>query len=263
MSESFFDPDDSLIEQATREKAEAAHLASEALEHVRAASRTLPEPEYERMRCWFEKLRDSAELWGYLTELYLRHRQVASSPVNPDRLETALSEPRRLDKLMEAARLALRKAIDMEHRHGSNSWPVFSPDRGDSAYEFIQEVLRNYIAGLTGEPAGSMVLSRYGETVVTEPVVEPGSIESLWRRLVELGRPRMDMDSTAEVQVHFPAKLDRIRILDTSMTLQARNGRTIVLPLSYPIREITLERDAVLDMRKHIRHVEVESRQPA
>jgi len=263
LSISFFDPNEELIEQATKEKAEAAQLASEALEEVSKAGQMLPEPEYQRLRCWFEKLRDSAELWGHLTELYLRHRQVASSPANPQRVQRALSEPAQLGKLMEAARRSLQKAVEMEHTHGSNSWPVFSPDRGVSAYEFVHQVLRAYVAGLTGEPTGSAVRWRYGETIVTEPVVETGSIESVWRKLVESARPAMQIDSTAETMLHWAAKLERIRLSDTSMTLQSHDGRTVELPLAYAIQDITLERGAVLNIRKHVHYLAVESRQTA
>jgi len=260
LSESFFQPDEELIAKANREKAQAAELASEGLQQIHTARGTLPEPEYEKLRSWFEKLRDSAELWGLLTELYLRHRQVASSPADPQRVQRALSEAGELDKLMQVAALSLRKAEQMEHLHGSNSWPVFSPDRGVSAYEFVHEILRNYISGLTGEPAGSRIRWRYGETVVTEPVVNPESIESTWRRLVELGRPGTRIESAAEVEVHWPAAIREIHLSDTSMTLDATDGRHLSLPLSYRVQDITLERAVTLNLRKHVGYLAIESR---
>ena len=119
------------------------------------------------------------------------------------------------------------------------------------------------VAGLTGEPAGSAVRWQYGETIITEPVVEAGSIESVWRRLVESGRPAMQIDSTAETMLHWAAKLERIRLLGTSMTLQSHDGLAVALPLAYPIRDITLERGAVLNIRKHVQYLVVEPRQAA
>ena len=258
LSESFFEPDENLIREAKREKAQAAQLASEALDEIRAARGTLPEPEYERLRCWFEKLRDSAELWGHITELYLRHRQTASSPADPQRVQKAISDGGQLNKLLQVAGLSISKARDMEHLHGSNSWPVFSPDRGVSVYRFVQEVLRSYIAGLTGEPTGSRVRWQYGETVVTEPVVDPGSLESAWLGLVELGRPITQFETTQEVQLRWPATLNEIRLLDTSMTLEATDGRSLALPLSYPVREITLKHGTALNVRKHVGYLAIE-----
>jgi hypothetical protein len=94
-------------------------------------------------------------------------------------------------------------------------------------------------------------------------VVETGSIESVWRKLVESGRPAMQIDSTAETMLHWAAKLEGIRLSGTSMTLQSHDGRTVELPLAYPIRDITLEREAVLKITKHVQYLAVEPRQTA
>ena len=79
LSESFFKPDENLIRAAVEEKSEAIRLASEALRSIEQARGKLSDLDAEQLRYWFEKLRDSAELWRYLSELYLRHRQVSGS----------------------------------------------------------------------------------------------------------------------------------------------------------------------------------------
>lgn len=259
LSESFFNPDNDLLDAALREKAAAVQSAMQALTETRSAKGLLPEPEFERMRAWFEKLRDSAQLWGHLTELYLRHRQIAFSPAIPDRIQHALAEPAGLNRLLETAGLAVRKAVEMEHRHGSNSWPVVSPDRGVTAYEFVHDVLRNYISGLTGEPARTSVQWQYGDSVVTNPLVDAGSIESFWRKLVEAGRPRVAIENSETFALHWPGRLKRIRFSGRIVTLDAADGKTIALPVPYPVREISLDQKATtLRVRKRVHDLSVE-----
>ena len=149
LSESFFQPDEDLIARTKREKQEAIELADEGLSQIHQARQKLSELDYQRLGYAFEKLKNTAELWDHLLELYLRHRQVAFSPVKPEWLEVAVSSPNKepLEHLFSAAQAALRKAIEMEHRHGKGSWPVVSPDRGVSTYEFVNQILRHYIGG--------------------------------------------------------------------------------------------------------------------
>jgi hypothetical protein len=244
LSESFFRPDEDLIRLAVEEKSEAMRLASEALSSIEQARGKISYPEAEQLRYWFEKLRDSAELWRYLSELYLRHRQAASPP----------------DTLLVAARSALQKAIEMEHRHGPNSWPVISPDRGVSAYQFVQEILRNYISVLTGEPARTAPRFRYVEHSLTVPVVAPGSLESVWRGLVEAGRPGIRIGALTELPLAWPAGLRELELSGTNMTLRGRSGRDLVLPLPYGIQTITIanHQNAVLRVRKHAGQMHIE-----
>jgi hypothetical protein len=78
LSEAFFHPDEDLIAQTKQEKKEAIELAAQALAEISQTRSRLPELEFQRLRYGFEKLRDTAELWDHLLEVYLRHRQVAS-----------------------------------------------------------------------------------------------------------------------------------------------------------------------------------------
>ena len=151
----------------------------------------------------------------------------------------------------------------MEQVHGSNSWPVYSPDRGVTAYEFVHQILRNHISEVTGEPAATTVKWRAGDAVVTDPAVTAGSVESFWRSLVESGRPRMQVGSRAEADLHWSARVKQIRLAETSMTIENRDGRTVELPLPYPVRDVTLTKDAILAVQKHVRELSIEPRQPA
>ncbi|MCW5977906.1 MAG: hypothetical protein KIT09_07500 [Bryobacteraceae bacterium] len=263
LSETFFEPDDELIAAAAREKREALAAANQTLADVLAVKGALPELDFERLRAWSEKLRDSAELWGCLTDLYLRHRQLASSPAKPERVRLALSQADALNRLLLAARLALRQSLAMERVHGASSWPVSSPDRGITAYEFVHQALRSYIAAVTGEPARDAVKWRYAnDVVVTEPVVEPGSLEYLWRRLVEAARPRVEIGSAERVKLRWPAKLQEVRVSGDSVTLIAADGGTLELPLPFPVRDVSLRRETTLMVRKHVHGLDVEP-QPA
>ena len=95
-------------------------LATEGLSQIHGARKGLSEVDWQRLGYDFEKLKDTAELWAYLLELYLRHRQIAFSPVKPELLRFAVSrsDNQPLEHLLTAARKALSKAIEMEKRHG-------------------------------------------------------------------------------------------------------------------------------------------------
>ncbi len=262
LSESFFQPDEELIAKAKQEKAEAVALAGAALEELRKARERLPAIEFQRLCSWFEKLRDTAELWSDLTELYLRHRQSASSPAKPELVQAALatSGNETLRHLLGAARAGLGKSVDMERLHGKNSWPVFSPDRGVSAYEFIQEILRHYIGGITGEPVADAIRSKDVDSVLTAPVVRPDSIESFWRALVECGRPGFEIERTTEARVRWPGGLRQVELNEATMQLTANDGRQLALPLPGPVRAVTLSAgDATFRIRKDVEQLTVEA----
>jgi len=242
LSKSFFEPDEALIQRARAEKEEAFQLATEGLSQIEQVRQHLTELDYQRLRYDFEKLRSTAELWRHLLELYLRHRQVASSPVKPELLQACVSRggDERLQRLLGAAEGALSMAVDMELRHGKDSWPVVSPDRGVSTYEFVNQILRHYMAAVTGEPAAERLVSQTNDQVFTAPVYQPDAVENLWRRLVECGRPGFEFGNTVNVQLKWPEKLSEMRIGDLSFVLVERNGRSWSFPLSYPVRKISL-----------------------
>ena len=221
LSESFFHPDERLIAAAKREKAEAVKLAADALGEIRAAREKLSPVEYQRLCYWFEKLRDTAGLWGHLTELYLRHHMLGAGH------DEAVLPP-----LLDAARASLRKAIEMENRHGKNSWPVISPDRGVTAYEFVHQILRRHIGGITGEPVEEAVKTKDVDAVVTTPVVRPESTESFWRALVECGRAGFQIGQTTKRGSDGPRDCARCgwrAVHDTQRTERAGTGPAALL----------------------------------
>jgi hypothetical protein len=264
LSESFFSPTDELIERCKAEKREAALLASECLSSIQNQRKHLTGTEYERLRCYFEKLRDTAELWGHLVELYLLHRQIAFSPPKPDLVvRAATSEDQmRLNRLLSAADTAMRKAVAMEHRHGRNSWPVISPDRGGTAYQFVHEVLRYYIGAVTGEPTTDKVQYKLMDTVITAPQIKPDSTESFWGQFVEWGRPEFQYEESAEVTLVWPQGLRELRLNESSMTLVGHSARALALPLPYPVEEMSFSpaRALSLKVRKTVSRLAVEHR---
>jgi hypothetical protein len=254
LSKSFFEPDEALIRRASAEKEEAFQLALKALSEIEQARPELTEANFQRLHNDFEKLRDTAELWRYLLVLYLRHRQVASSPVKPELLQAVISGggDERLQQLLESARKSLRAAVNMELRHGKDSWPVVSPDRGVSTYEFVNQVLRHYITAVTGEPANERFVSKSIDQVYTAPLYQPDSIENLWRKLVECGRPGFEFGSMLKVQLKWPKGLREVHINDLDFTLVEPGGRSWSFPLSYSVRKVSLPAgsDIVLSILK-------------
>ena len=259
LSESFFRPDEDLIARTKREKQEAIELADEGLSQIHQARQKLSELDYQRLGYAFEKLKNTAELWDHLLELYLRHRQVAFSPVKPEWLEVAVSSPNKepLEHLLAAAQAALRKAIEMEHRHGKESWPVVSPDRGVSTYDFVNQILRHYIGGITGEVVGERVITRFADQILTAPVYQSDSTENLWRKLVECGRPAFEAGSVSEVSLRWPEELREININGFAFTLTSRNAHSLSFPLACPVQAISIATtsDTVLLIHKTAREL--------
>jgi hypothetical protein len=240
LSESFFCPTDELIERCKTEKREAEFLAENCLSSLQNERRCLSRTEYERFECYFEKLRDTANLWNHLVELYLLHRQIAFSPPNPELVTHAIirGDQSKVQRLVSAAEAAMRRALGMEQRYGQNSWPVFSPDRGTSAYQFVHEILRYYIAAVTGEAAADKVEYKLMDTVVTTPEVKPDSAESFWRQFVEWGRPQFQYEQSGEADLVWPIGLRELRLNERSMGFFAYDGRGLELPLPYPVEGI-------------------------
>lgn len=253
VSEGFFDPSDDFIARARREKKEAEELAARALERVLGTRDAMPKLENERLRYDFEKLRDTAMLWAELIELYLRHRQTASSPPEPGRLKKALSgnEGGSLWRLLAAAAAALRKAVEMEFRYGKASWPVISPDRGVSVYEFANQILRHYISAVTGEEIRERVTARYGDTVLRAAVYEPDSVESLWRGLVEFGRPGVEVGSETQLAFAWPKRLERLRLDGQELEIRGEDGSHLRLPLPYPVRALLVRPSSRVELKVH------------
>ena len=142
--------------------------------------------------------------------------------------------------LLDAARASLHQAVEMENRHGKNSWPVISPDRGVTAYEFVHQILRRHIAAVTGEPVEEAIRSKDVDSVVTTPVVRPESTESFWRALVECGRAGFQIGQTMEARIRWPQGLRQIRLEGATMTLSGANGRELHLPLSCAVQATAL-----------------------
>lgn len=262
ISKTLFAPDEELIRKARQEKRAAVSRANEALSEIHQAEGILPEVEFQRLRYGFEKLRDTAELWDSLLELYLRHRQIASSPVKRDLLRAAMSEKenKALLRMMNVARAALEKATAMELRNGQNSWPVVSPDRGVSAYEFVNQILRHYIAFITREPVEDRVAYKDETLVFTAPIYHPNSTESLWRELVEFGRPGSEIGTASRKQFEWPDHLRKLRVSGSDFTVEDAEGNSLTVPLACPVRQTVLSHgsDLTLAITKHPRFLSIE-----
>ena len=246
LSRSFFRPDEDLVARARQEKQDAIAKAQEALSQIHQARGKLSEAEYQRLRYDFENLEDTAQLWDQLLEFYLRHRQLVSSPVKTELLEAALSarenDSRR--RMLNAASAALQKAAAMELKNGRDSWPVVSPDRGVSVYEFVNQILRHYMAFITEEPVHDRVAYRDLQLLFTVPVYEPNSTETFWRKLVEFGRPGFEIGAVTDAKLVWPKNLRSLRMSGLDFTLSNLEGRSITVPLVYPVREMVLSGDS-------------------
>jgi hypothetical protein len=143
----------------------------------------------------------------------------------------------------------------MEHRHGKESWPVLSPDRGVSTYEFVNQILRHYIGGITGEVVGERVITRFADQILTAPVYQSDSTENLWRKLVECGRPVFEFASITEVLLKWPEELREVHVNGFDFILTSRDGLSLRFPMAYPVRAISLSAssDSILSIHKTAR----------
>lgn len=171
--------------------------------------------------------------------------------MSPDLIARALSSENQVKvrRLFSAAGSAMQTALEMERRHGNNSWPVVSPDRGVSAYQFVHEVLRYYIAAVTGEPAANKVQYKIVDSVITGPEVRPDSTESFWRQFVEWGRPEFQHEDAGEVTLLWPEGLQELRLKARNMTLVARDSQALALPLPFPVQPMSFGLTRVLSLR--------------
>jgi len=103
------------------------------------------------------------------------------------------------------------------------------------------------MAAISGEPVVESVTDRHVDHIVTTPVYEPDSIESLWRRLMECGRPSFEMGSIIEVSLRWPEKLLRLAINGFNYTLTGQDGLALSFPLAYPVKAIV----AIKPQSKH------------
>ena len=129
---------------------------------------------------------------------------------------------------------------------------MVSPDRGVSTYEFVNQILRHYIGGVTREVVGERVMTRFADQIVTAPVYQSDSTENLWRQLVECGRPVFEFGSITEVPLTWPEKLHEVRLNDFGFILTSHDGQSLRFPLAYPVRAISLAAgsDIVLSIHK-------------
>ena len=93
------------------------------------------------------------------------------------------------------------------------------------------------------------------DSVTTAPVVQPDSVESFWRALVECGRPGFSLLRGTQLMLRWPPKLREIRLDGPQMLLSAAGQ--LSLPLPYPVKPISLQSGGTLLIDKTTRHLEV------
>ena len=121
--------------------------------------------------------------------------------------------------------------------------------RAVGVYAFAQHVIRNYISGLTGEPARTSVRWDPGDTVVTAPAVEANSVENYWCHVVE-SAVQACAPITIEIRLGWPEKLARIRLSASSTSLEACDSSKLALPPAFPAGEVVFTGESTLQIRE-------------
>jgi len=226
----FLHPDEKFIRTVMADGDRAYELARQALKSLRRVHGTGPECEITKLIYYFEKLRDYSVLRKHLVELFfrylaLKHRRMIDF------------HGQAFDKFISAGDGIICQAVKMEQTHGRYSWPVFSPDRGVSAYEFVQQHLASFLQVFLGQEvpladetrwAGSSWVQSQALTAPRHPVVR------FWDDVLEVARGRVGDKSLLDIG-ELTAAIDamtwkgrRVRLL--------REGKAFDLPVGVPIK---------------------------
>ncbi|MFH1613545.1 MAG: hypothetical protein ABIG61_00465 [Planctomycetota bacterium] len=196
LTKRLFNPNEKLIKDAMADGDRAYALAAEALKEL--SSRSAKSDVFERTKLvyYFEKLRDYSVLRKYLVEMFFRC--------------VALNNEKEVDfngdafgKVIAAADNILRQSLKMEALHGVYSWPIFSPDRGVSAYEFVEQHLAGYLETFLAEPVPLPDKSRWvGSSWVEErTLVAPRHpIIRFWDGIIQIARGRIGDAAVLETE---------------------------------------------------------------
>src|SRR5678816_2595567 len=100
----------------------------------------------------------------------------------------------------------------MERLHGRYSWPVFSPDRGISAYEFVEQVWVRYLSAFLGQAIEEFNSTRWhGSFSMTWQVRQLGHKRDgylgLWLECFEMARGTIGQRSTPRT-IDLPAAVN-------------------------------------------------------
>ncbi|NPV08476.1 MAG: hypothetical protein HPY83_11030 [Anaerolineae bacterium] len=231
LTDKFFHPDEDFIREVASSPLEACREAEAALQQLADGRDAMPPAQYLKLRNQLEVMRDAGALWSRLNELFFRYVAWQDHDQLPSAEEMA--------KSLEAAQGVIRQALAMERRHGLYSWPVFSPDRGISAYEFVEQVWCRYLSTYLGVPVPEFVITRWSASfwysyAHDEPGHERQGFLALWLDCLEAARRHWGYRSNGRL-LNWPPEIEGASFASEAIDLH-KNGAAFPLPVGLPIQ---------------------------
>ncbi|HEV8638071.1 MAG TPA: hypothetical protein VG370_27975, partial [Chloroflexota bacterium] len=231
LTDKLFHPDEAFIQEVIAETLEARDQAELALGELSSVRPHLDASDYVRLRDQLGVMREASVLWSHLNELFFRYMAW------DDR--TRLPDPEALSRSLGAAQGVIQQGLAMERRHGPFSWPVFSPDRGVSAYEFVEQVWITYLSAFLGTPIPTFERTRWVNSFTHSwsrrgPGFVRDGILGLWLDCFEAARGHLGKRTDGRT-VELPPGLAALGYDRNTLQLVDANGGAFPLPIGMAI----------------------------
>ena len=231
LTDKLFHPDEAFIQELIAETLEAREQAETALAELSSVRAHLDASEYSKLRNQLEVMRDASVLWSHLNALFFRH--IAWS----DR--TRLPDPKALSRSLAAAQGVILQGLEMERHHGPFSWPVFSPDRGISAYEFVEQIWITYLSTFLGTTIPTFERTRWANSFTHSwsrngPGFRRDGVLGLWLDCFEAARGYWGQLTDGRL-VELPSGVAGLDFTRNTLRLIDDNGDTFPLPVGLTV----------------------------
>lgn len=229
LTERFLHPDEKFIKSIIADAEKARRLSEEGLRELRQVRSKMERFEHTRLIYYFEKLRDFSILRKSLVELFFRYLALGN-----ERIVDFESDDFR--KITHVANNVLKQSLKMESTHGIYSWPIFSPDRGISAYEFVQQLLGEYLTTFIGEEMKIPLCTRWLPSFWTHMnfLTPRHLIIEFWDSIIKIARGKIGDRETLSVR-DLASSLSSLE-LNTYFLRLIKDDRSFDLPVGIPIK---------------------------
>jgi hypothetical protein len=236
LTDKLFHPDEAFIQEVIAETLEAREQAELALAELGSVRTDLDASDYIKLRNQLEVMRDAGQLWSHLNELFFRCMAWDDRARLPD--------PAVLSRSLGAAQAAILQGLAMERRHGPFSWPVFSPDRGVSAYEFVEQVWSLYLSAFLHTPVPDLERTRWGSSFTHSwsrrgaGFVRDGVL-GLWLDCFDAARGPWGKRTDGRT-IELPSGVAELDNHANTLRLIDAHGGTLPLPVGLPIEGVRI-----------------------
>jgi hypothetical protein len=236
LTDKLFHPDEAFIREVVAETLEAREQAELALAELASVRPHLDASDYLKLRNQLEVMRDAGQLWSHLNELFFR------SMAWDDRAR--LPDPEALSRSLGAAQATILQGLAMERRHGPFSWPVISPDRGVSAYEFVEQVWSLYLSAFLHTTVPDLERTRWANSFTHSwsrrgPGFVRDGVLGLWLDCFDAARGHRGKRTDGRT-IKLPPGVAELDFHANTLRLIDGRGEMFPLPVGLPIEGVRL-----------------------